>query len=396
MKLCSACSECIPALRPRRLADHHSTFRSFVAAIELDCSLCSELLAQLSPEQQEELLSHGAEWEAKSPNVKFTMMQSFMAQEPYVAGPRRSFQLGIGFGDSVADLLGDIARANKTSVIYPALFVVLQPVEGEICPTHLSLGFALNYKAYSRPDVDISLLANPISTSTESDESWAVAREWIKNCLDSHEVCNSSMLDNYPSRLLELPKFDSELVLVPLVIPSLENVEGSYATLSHRWGGADMFKLMTSNFADCRKGIPIQRLSQMLQETIRVVIRLRIRYLWVDCLCIFQDDGDSRDWRVECSRMEQYCGNAFINISATASRNGSQGLFRERKPDKLRHERLSISISSEPAREYVVTQLSGLDVALRGSILNTRAWVRILAYNSSLRHYDAYDHISKK
>lgn len=75
----------------------------------------------------------------------------------------------------------------------------------------------------------------------------------------------------------------------------VEGVKDEYATLSHRWGSRDMFKLLKNNLADCKRGMPVRRLSNTFQDAIQVVSRLGIRFLWVDCLCIFQDNDDTTD-----------------------------------------------------------------------------------------------------
>jgi len=46
----------------------------------------------------------------------------------------------------------------------------------------------------------------------------------------------------------------------------------------------------------------------------------------IDSLCIVQDDHD--DWAHEASKMSTVYHNAFVTISATASRSGEEGLFR--------------------------------------------------------------------
>ncbi len=52
-------------------------------------------------------------------------------------------------------------------------------------------------------------------------------------------------------------------------------------------------------------------------------------YIWIDALCIVQDDGE--DWAHEATRMEQIYAGASLTISTVASKSSEDGLFRARQ-----------------------------------------------------------------
>lgn len=52
---------------------------------------------------------------------------------------------------------------------------------------------------------------------------------------------------------------------------------------------------------------------------------LGIEYLWIDSLCIIQDD--KADWKHEAGTMADVYGGSYLNISATAAADGSRGCF---------------------------------------------------------------------
>ncbi|KAF0328660.1 heterokaryon incompatibility protein [Colletotrichum asianum] len=56
-----------------------------------------------------------------------------------------------------------------------------------------------------------------------------------------------------------------------------------------------------------------------------VTKHLGIHYIWIDSLCIVQDDA--QDWAVEASRMASVYANAHLTISAMGATDGHQGLF---------------------------------------------------------------------
>jgi hypothetical protein len=51
-------------------------------------------------------------------------------------------------------------------------------------------------------------------------------------------------------------------------------------------------------------------------------------YVWIDSICIIQDDAD--DWDKHCATMATIYRNASLVLAATASKDGQGGLFRER------------------------------------------------------------------
>lgn len=54
---------------------------------------------------------------------------------------------------------------------------------------------------------------------------------------------------------------------------------------------------------DLKEGIAVSFLPKTFQDAIKITQRLRIKYLWIDCLCIIQDDPN--DWGKEASAMSQ-------------------------------------------------------------------------------------------
>jgi hypothetical protein len=58
--------------------------------------------------------------------------------------------------------------------------------------------------------------------------------------------------------------------------------------------------------------------------------RLEIRYLWIDSLCIVQDDND--DWRSHSVIMGKIYQNCIFSLAALEARNSSEGCFARREP----------------------------------------------------------------
>jgi hypothetical protein len=54
------------------------------------------------------------------------------------------------------------------------------------------------------------------------------------------------------------------------------------------------------------------------------------RYLWIDSLCIIQDN--KADWAVECSRMAGVYANSHFTIAAACSKDSSEGFIKAPSP----------------------------------------------------------------
>lgn len=101
-----------------------------------------------------------------------------------------------------------------------------------------------------------------------------------------------------------------------------------YACLSYVWGGASTLKtgrdnldsLMETNSLDiCRNEIP-----RTIRDAIGLVDQLGIPYLWVDALCIIQDDAESKHDQIRA--MAGIYANAFVTIIAGNGWDANYGL----------------------------------------------------------------------
>ncbi|KAH8595946.1 heterokaryon incompatibility protein-domain-containing protein [Bisporella sp. PMI_857] len=70
--------------------------------------------------------------------------------------------------------------------------------------------------------------------------------------------------------------------------------------------------------------IPLHLLSRTFQDAIQVTRALGLRFLWIDSLCIVQDDKN--DWTIEAAKMAQVYQGSYFTIAATSSTNSDGGL----------------------------------------------------------------------
>ncbi|KAL8887622.1 MAG: hypothetical protein Q9215_004843 [Flavoplaca cf. flavocitrina] len=103
-----------------------------------------------------------------------------------------------------------------------------------------------------------------------------------------------------------------------------------YLTLSHKWGGASILKLTKSNIEPMLQYIDIDDLPLTFQHAITITRNLDYQYLWIDSLCIIQDDPS--DWAFESATMSRVYSNSVLTIAALWGDDSHSGCFVERNP----------------------------------------------------------------
>ncbi len=84
---------------------------------------------------------------------------------------------------------------------------------------------------------------------------------------------------------------------------SLET-SATYAALSYVWGGDQPGKTTTLNIKAHFEGIALRDLPTTLRDAVQVTREIGLRYIWIDSLCIVQDD--KQDQGVEIAKMPEY------------------------------------------------------------------------------------------
>lgn len=124
-----------------------------------------------------------------------------------------------------------------------------------------------------------------------------------------------------PLRLVEISHDARSLKLVDGDITT-----APYVALSYVWGKQTAtWRTVSSNLAARKIRFDVQNLPSTLRDAVLATHGLRCRLLWVDCLCIVQDDPD--EWRKEAARMASIYKHAILTLSADSSKGSDGGLF---------------------------------------------------------------------
>ncbi|EEH42056.2 hypothetical protein PAAG_03977 [Paracoccidioides lutzii Pb01] len=162
------------------------------------------------------------------------------------------------------------------------------------------------------------------SPRTDSDQAMVTIKSWISACIVTHftpeSFCNTPDNPQLPTRVVDVGLDDG---VVKLLEP--KGARSKYICLSHCWGLAQIITTTKSNLVQHKKAIPWNLLSKTFRDAISLTRSLGFKYIWIDSLCIIQDDA--RDWDVESAQMASIYTNGHLTIAATRSPNGAGGLY---------------------------------------------------------------------
>ncbi|KFA81826.1 hypothetical protein S40288_09572 [Stachybotrys chartarum IBT 40288] len=152
---------------------------------------------------------------------------------------------------------------------------------------------------------------------------------WFKAC-DAHANCTNREAV-LPTRVVDIG-VPGPQTTVRLLEPD-EGTKGRYTALSYCWGAASE-PYVTSRvvLASRKAGFDVAEMPRTFQDAVAMTRMLGVRYIWIDSLCICQDD--MQDWERESARMAAVYSNAYLTIAATGSSDTSGGLFFDRPARK--------------------------------------------------------------
>ncbi|KAL8369126.1 hypothetical protein RB599_004534 [Gaeumannomyces hyphopodioides] len=187
--------------------------------------------------------------------------------------------------------------------------------------------------------------ANPFKSLARVDEIIKDTRDvqacgakistWLGNCVGPDadtwhtSSCRGTDPDFTPRRLIHVRQAsDPDVHLVEPGDP-LERVARpvSYVALSYCWGPdtTGIVKTLTENIDQHRRGISISTLPKTLQDAIAVSRSINVRYIWIDALCIIQNDLN--DWEAESAKMLDIYSNSRLTIAVHPAASCKDGFL---------------------------------------------------------------------
>lgn len=190
-----------------------------------------------------------------------------------------------------------------------------------------------------------SSAAGPQMFAADSHEIEQRIQRIAQSCAEQHDLCRQSALlaadgsasENFPHpiRLAHLDKI-GESRSIRLI--EANGMVPNYVCVSHRWRGNEQLKTKATTIESAFKGIPFETLPKTFQHSAVFAQKLGIDYLWIDSLCIVQDDKD--DWERQSQQMGMIFQRSSYTLAAIDAFSESEtdaGLFltRDERPTEF-------------------------------------------------------------
>ncbi|KAK0670012.1 heterokaryon incompatibility protein-domain-containing protein [Cercophora samala] len=180
------------------------------------------------------------------------------------------------------------------------------------------------------------------------DAHWidtSLFRQWKLDCDRFHQHCKPS--NTVPSALACIrPAWLVDVTRQCLVPAGLTD---SYVCLSYVWGGSEQFTTLRDNLERLQQhnALSFVPLAKTITHAMAVAGMAGEKYLWVDALCIVQDDEEQKHQDVQ--NMSGIYANASFTIiarSGTHANSGLRGLFGISEPRKTQQRVWHLGASS--------------------------------------------------
>ncbi|PQE10982.1 heterokaryon incompatibility protein [Rutstroemia sp. NJR-2017a BVV2] len=208
------------------------------------------------------------------------------------------------------------------------------------------------------------------ATTSSSDKVFTL-KSWLHDCETNHKNCKTPVRQ-LPKRLIDIGSLG---VRPPRLVMSedLHHQDIKYATLSYCWGNQNLCTY-GENESSYKEGIPFQLIPRTLQDAMTLTYNLNIQYLWIDALCIIQDND--AEWKAEIPRMQDIYSGSSITIAATDAIDCSVGCFFP-EPRELDKSEVFLTISNTGCDVGTIVRVQKGDIRTSAgySALNTRGWV---------------------
>jgi hypothetical protein len=182
-------------------------------------------------------------------------------------------------------------------------------------------------------------------------------KSWVRVCREMHAgPCleqDRKYGHGYSSDIMRLVDTVNECVV------SYNSSKHEYVALSYVWGGTKQLLLYSGNVVQMSQSGALRTYSSEVSKTIcdamTITRELGFQYLWVDTLCICQDDTQEKESQI--ASMNEIYKHAMLTLVALDSKDASSGLH-------------GVGPYSKP-RSRPVTMMQGLRLTLIGSPLSS-------------------------
>ncbi|KAI1775548.1 heterokaryon incompatibility protein-domain-containing protein [Hypoxylon cercidicola] len=235
-----------------------------------------------------------------------------------------------------------------------------------------------------------AIRSRPINIDPASKETWARLRENLDLCRRMkgvHDGCVDTAGKYVPSRLLKLDACSRGPPKMRICSPT-EPVP--YAVLSYCWGGDQIHKTTSLNLAAKCIDIRWDSLPLSIQDAIRVTLNIGLEYIWVDSICIIQDDDT--DKQREIASMPRVYNESVVTIVAARAKSAGEGFLHRLDTSKYKDRifKLGFRCDHGTSGQAYLVQENQYSYGEESDPIDSRAWTlqesylskRIIRYGS--------------
>lgn len=211
-----------------------------------------------------------------------------------------------------------------------------------------------------------------IENRNDCQQSFQIARNWLRECIETHAHCRQKAMGKpLPSRLIDMGAGD---IIRPHICESTNLPRDTkYITISHCWEKSQPLTLRTETLLEMQERINIRVLPKHFKEAMETARRLGVQYIWIDSLCIIQNDPE--DWKRESREMGNIYHNAILNIAISIAPNGRYGCFTKRDYLHIEPCRIEAKWTDRPSQILYVHDPGLWSRNIEDTSLFRRAWV---------------------
>ena len=224
------------------------------------------------------------------------------------------------------------------------------------------------------PIIELGPITSGLSFFKQSKRSWRplpkrkmnsdLASEWLLFCDEYVDDSNEDESAIFHESISYLRVIDVEQCCVVKAPPQCR-----FVALSYVWGGFPQLQYTkaSASMLEQPDGINVSELPRTISTALKLVARLGERYLWVDALCILQDDAE--DKKAQIAAMDRIYGSAVLTIAAAAASNADSPL-----PGVCKWSRQAPQHIEKIQGMQLANILPDLEETLRKSKWNSRGW----------------------
>ena len=186
------------------------------------------------------------------------------------------------------------------------------------------------FELYKLKEDDSPPVLRRMDEDLASKRSSEIASRWLKNCLEKHSLCRpTTEFPNPPKRLIHVGN-DTQHPFLVETFPDRQRVR--WLSLSYCWGGETSMSLNHNTMDKLKNGVPLVDLDEAIQDAISVTRSLGIEYIWIDALCLRQDNNE---WNDELQKMNEIYGGSIVTLVSASSDSVKNRFLNKRNLDYI-------------------------------------------------------------